>query len=90
MQQYEGTTILSVRRQGKVVIGGDGQVTLGPTVMKSNARKVRRLHRGNDLAGFYAQGAGAVFFGLLANHNLLVGDVGDGVIDLGTGNIVVE
>lgn len=52
MQQYEGTTILSVRRQGKVVIGGDGQVTLGQTVMKSNARKVRRLHSGNVLAGF--------------------------------------
>ena len=39
-----GTTILSVRRNGVVVMGGDGQVTLGATVMKGNARKVRRLH----------------------------------------------
>jgi ATP-dependent HslUV protease subunit HslV len=47
-----GTTILSVRRNGMVVMGGDGQVTLGATVMKSNARKVRRLHDGRVLAGF--------------------------------------
>ncbi len=46
------TTILSVRRDGKVVVGGDGQVTLGNTVMKSNARKVRRLGKGDVLAGF--------------------------------------
>ncbi|HSN71196.1 MAG TPA: ATP-dependent protease subunit HslV [Steroidobacteraceae bacterium] len=47
-----GTTILSVRRNGAVVIGGDGQVTLGNTIMKGNARKVRRLHDGSVLAGF--------------------------------------
>ena len=52
MQQFEGTTILSVRRKGEVVIGGDGQVTVGNTVMKSNARKVRRLHENRILAGF--------------------------------------
>lgn len=52
MEQYHGTTILSVRRQGQVVIGGDGQVTLGNTIMKGNARKVRRLHHGKVLAGF--------------------------------------
>lgn len=52
MEQYRGTTILSVRRNGKVVIGGDGQVTLGNTVMKGNARKVRRLHNGKVIAGF--------------------------------------
>ena len=46
------TTILSVRRHGKVVVGGDGQVTLGNTVMKANARKVRRLADGSVLAGF--------------------------------------
>jgi ATP-dependent HslUV protease subunit HslV len=46
------TTILSVRRNGKVVIGGDGQVSLGNTVMKGNARKVRRLYKGQVLAGF--------------------------------------
>lgn len=46
------TTIVSVRRNGKVSLGGDGQVTLGNTVMKSNARKVRRLYHGKVLAGF--------------------------------------
>ena len=46
------TTIVSVRRDGKVVIGGDGQVSLGNTVMKGNARKVRRLYHNKVLAGF--------------------------------------
>lgn len=46
------TTIVSVRRQGKVVVGGDGQVSLGNTVMKGNARKVRRLYHNKVLAGF--------------------------------------
>ena len=52
MEQYRGTTILSVRRDGKVVVGGDGQVTLGNTVMKGNARKVRRLYNDKVIAGF--------------------------------------
>ncbi|MCF6219245.1 MAG: ATP-dependent protease subunit HslV [Gammaproteobacteria bacterium] len=52
MEQFRGTTILSVRRGNKVVIGGDGQVTLGNTVMKGNARKVRRLYNGKVIAGF--------------------------------------
>ena len=52
MEQYHGTTILSVRRDGVVVIGGDGQVSLGNTIMKGNARKVRRLYHGQVLAGF--------------------------------------
>ena len=47
-----GTTILAVRRNGAVAIGGDGQVTIGKTVMKGNARKVRRLHDGKVIAGF--------------------------------------
>ena len=47
-----GTTILGVRRNGSVAVGGDGQVTLGNTVMKGNARKVRTLHDGKVLAGF--------------------------------------
>ena len=51
-QLWHGTTILSVRRAGQVVIAGDGQVSLGPTVIKSNARKVRRLGDGAILAGF--------------------------------------
>lgn len=52
MEQYRGTTILSVRRGNRVVIGGDGQVTLGNTVMKGNAKKVRRLYKDKVLAGF--------------------------------------
>lgn len=52
MEQYHGTTIVSVRRNGKVVIGGDGQVSLGNTIMKGNARKVRRLYQNKVLAGF--------------------------------------
>jgi ATP-dependent HslUV protease, peptidase subunit HslV len=47
-----GTTILAVRREGSVALGGDGQVTLGNTVMKGNARKVRRLYNDKVLAGF--------------------------------------
>ena len=52
MEQYDGTTIVSVRRGNKVVIGGDGQVSQGNTVMKGNARKVRRLHKDQVIAGF--------------------------------------
>jgi ATP-dependent HslUV protease subunit HslV len=52
MEQYKGTTILSVRRGGQVVIGGDGQVSQGNTVMKGNARKVRRLYNDQVIAGF--------------------------------------
>lgn len=49
---WHGTTILSVRKGDKVVVAGDGQVSLGPTVIKANARKVRRLGDGNVIAGF--------------------------------------
>lgn len=52
MEQFHGTTILSIRRKGKVVIGGDGQVSMGNMVMKSNARKVRRLFNNQVIAGF--------------------------------------
>jgi ATP-dependent HslUV protease subunit HslV len=52
MEQYHGTTILSVRRGNRVSMGGDGQVTLGNVVVKASARKVRRLYNGQILAGF--------------------------------------
>jgi len=52
VKQFRGTTILSVRRDDSVVIGGDGQVTMGDTVMKGNARKVRRLYNDKVIAGF--------------------------------------
>jgi ATP-dependent HslUV protease subunit HslV len=51
-EHMHGTTILSVRRNGRVVVAGDGQVTLGNTVLKANARKVRRLYKDQVLAGF--------------------------------------
>jgi len=56
MESFHATTVVSVRKGGKVAIGGDGQVTLGDTIMKGNATKVRRLADGEVLAGF----AGAV------------------------------
>ncbi len=56
MEQYHGTTILAVRKDGRVAMGGDGQVTIGDMVMKMHATKVRRLAEGAVLAGF----AGAV------------------------------
>lgn len=49
---FKGTTILCVRRDGKVAIGGDGQVTMGDTVLKHNARKIRTMYDGKVLAGF--------------------------------------
>jgi ATP-dependent HslUV protease subunit HslV len=52
MENYHGTTILSVRRGPVVALGGDGQVTLGTIVVKSSARKVRKLYRDQVLAGF--------------------------------------
>lgn len=52
MEQFSGTTILSVRRDNNVVIGGDGQVSFGETVMKGNARKIRTLYKDKILAGF--------------------------------------
>ncbi len=74
MQQIRGTTILSVRRGGQVVIGGDGQVSLGNTVMKGNARKVRRLYKEQVLAGFAGGTADAFtlferFEGKLEKHS---------------------
>ncbi|MEJ2315750.1 MAG: ATP-dependent protease subunit HslV [Gammaproteobacteria bacterium] len=73
MTDFRGTTILSVRRNGSVVVGGDGQVTLGQTVMKGNARKVRRLYKNQVLAGFAGATADAFtlferFEGKLEKH----------------------
>lgn len=52
MKQFDGTTILSVRRGNQVAVGGDGQVSMGNTMVKGNARKVRRLYKDTVLAGF--------------------------------------
>ena len=80
--KIHATTILSVRRDGKVVVGGDGQVTLGQTVMKGTAKKVRRMHDGKVIAGFAGSAAdGIALFERLeaklkeANGNLTRGAV---------------
>ena len=74
MEQFHGTTILSVRRDGQVALGGDGQVTLGAVVVKSTARKVRRLYQNRILAGFAGSTADAFtlferFEGKLDKHH---------------------
>ena len=74
MEQFRGTTILLVRRGNQVVIGGDGQVSLGQTVMKGNARKVRRLFSDKVIAGFAGGTADAFtlferFEGKLEKHS---------------------
>ena len=59
MEQFHGTTIISARRDGKIALGGDGQVTLGTTIMKADAMKIRRLRDGNVLCGFAGSSADA-------------------------------
>jgi len=59
-QTWHGTTILSLRKDGKVVVAGDGQVSFGQTVLKSNAKKLRRLGNGSVLAGFAGATADAL------------------------------
>ncbi len=78
MDQFDGTTILSVRRAGSVVLGGDGQVTVGNTVLKANARKVRRLRDDRVLAGF--AGGTADAFTLFERF--------EGALDKYSGNLV--
>ena len=78
LDQFDGTTILSVRRAGSVVLGGDGQVTVGNTVLKANARKVRRLRDDRVLAGF--AGGTADAFTLFERF--------EGALDKYSGNLV--
>lgn len=58
--EFRGTTVLAVRHKGSFALGGDGQVTLGNTVMKSNAKKIRRLYKDEVLAGFAGSTADAL------------------------------
>jgi len=74
LEQFEGTTILAVRRDGSVTVGGDGQVSIGNTRMKGNARKVRRLYNNTVIAGFAGGTADAFtlferFEGKLEKHS---------------------
>ena len=70
METFHGTTILTVRRDGKVVVGGDGQVTLGNTVMKGNATKVRKIYGDKVIVGF--AGATADAFTLLERFEAML------------------
>lgn len=74
METFHGTTIVTVRRAGKVVVGGDGQVTLGNTVMKGNATKVRKIYGDKVIVGFAGATADAFtllerFEGMLERHS---------------------
>lgn len=81
---FRGTTILAVRKDGKTAIAGDGQVTLGDTVMKGNAKKVRRMYNGSVIAGFAGATADAftlfeLFEKKLKQHN---GDLTRSAVEL--------
>ena len=72
MEKFRGTTILAVRHKDRVAIGGDGQVTVGPVVMKSDAHKIRKLLQGRVLVGF--AGAAADAFALLERFEAKLND----------------
>ncbi len=82
MSRLRSTTILAVRRNGAVALAGDGQVTLGNVVMKSDASKVRRLHGGNVLAGF--AGAAADSFALLERFEARLKDFQGNIVRAAT------
>jgi len=84
-ERWRSTTILSVRKGGTAVIAGDGQVTLGQTIMKSNARKVRRLGKGNVIAGFAGATADAfaLFERLEAKLDQHPGNLSRACVELG-------
>ncbi len=83
MEQFRGTTIVSVRRNGKVAIAGDGQVSMGNTIMKGNARKVRQLAGGRVIAGFAGGTADAfTLFELFENKLEQYGNLTRAAIEL--------
>jgi ATP-dependent HslUV protease subunit HslV len=62
MKQFCGTTIVAIRRNNQVAIGGDGQVSFGDTILKGNAKKIRRLYNGKILAGFCGWNGRCLYF----------------------------
>ena len=85
MEQFHATTVLAVRKDGQVTLGGDGQVTLGPVVMKNTAMKIRRLAEGTVLAGFAGSVSDAFtlferFEGKLSEHS---GNLTRAAVELG-------
>ena len=91
MDQFRGTTIVSVRRNGKVAIAGDGQVSLGNTIMKGNAKKVRTLASGKVIAGFAGGTADAfTLFELFESKIEQYGNLTRAAIELAKEGISVE
>ncbi len=87
-QGWRGTTVLSVRKGNQVVIAGDGQVTLGNTVIKANARKVRRLGKGGVIAGFAGATADALTLFERLEAMMAVADREVSLVVTGTGDVM--
>ena len=87
-QTWHGTTILSVRKNDTVVVAGDGQVTLGQTVIKANARKVRRLGKGNIVAGFAGATADAFTLFERLEAMMAVADANVSLVLTGNGDVL--
>src|SRR5215472_14680380 len=87
-QTWHGTTILSLRKDGKVVIAGDGQVSFGQTVLKSNAKKLRRLGGGTVLAGFAGATADALTLFERLEAKMAVADKSVSLIVSGNGDVL--
>src|SRR5882724_5647137 len=88
MEQFHGTTIMSARRDGKVALGGDGQITLGQVVVKASARKVRRLYHDRILAGFAGGTADAFTLFERFEAMLAVADRESSLIITGMGDVI--
>ncbi len=87
-QQWHGTTILAVRKDGQVVVAGDGQVSIGQTVIKANARKVRRLADDKVIAGFAGATADAFTLFERLEAMLAVADKDVSLVVTGTGDVL--
>src|ERR1700731_501070 len=85
---WHGTTILTVRKCGKVVIGGDGQVSIGQTVIKSNAKKVRKLGKGDVIGGFAGATADAFTLFERLEAMMIVADKEVSLVLTGTGDVL--
>jgi len=85
---WHGTTILTVRKGGSVVIGGDGQVSIGQTIVKSNAKKVRRLGKGEVIGGFAGATADAFTLFERLEAMMIVADKDVSLVLTGTGDVL--
>ena len=85
---WHGTTILTVRKGGSVVIGGDGQVSIGQTIVKANARKVRRLTKGDVIGGFAGATADAFTLFERLEAMMIVADAQVSLVLTGTGDVL--